>query len=231
MRFCDFFISYKIGLKGIKNSIPFTQLPLYRKIAIILIFVVALSEMLLLFFNQSTLSIILLILALLFLSIFIFIDSKKGNLEHMLQKHYVPYSVERINITLENLQKYGIDYFDVDTIDLLIAEAQIAQLHCDFFLQLKKPLQILGALIVPVVAYVAQKIGDAATQNTMIMMAINVIIISIIIFSLLYAIIPIIKNLFYRDYNKYNDLIYDLRQIKIFYTHKRTCFQCSSTSL
>ena len=75
MRFCDFFISYKIGLKGIKNSIPFTQLPLYRKIAIILIFVVALSEMLLLFFNQSTLSIILLILALLFLSIFIFIDS------------------------------------------------------------------------------------------------------------------------------------------------------------
>ena len=53
----------------------------------------------------------------------------------------------------------------------------------------------------------AQKIGDAATQNTMIMMAINVIIISIIIFSLLYAIIPIIKNLFYRDYNKYNDLI------------------------
>lgn len=134
MRFCDFFISYKIGLKGIKNSIPFTQLPLYRKIAIILIFVVALSEMLLLFFNQSTLSIILLILALLFLSIFIFIDSKKGNLEHMLQKHYVPYSVERINITLENLQKYGIDYFDVDTIDLLIAEAQIAQLHCDFFL-------------------------------------------------------------------------------------------------
>jgi hypothetical protein len=78
---------------------------------------------------------------------------------------------------------------------------------------------------------VAQKIGDAATQNTMIMMAINVIIISIIIFSLLYAIIPIIKNLFYRDYNKYNDLIYDLRQIKIFYAHKRTCFQCSSTSL
>ena len=53
MRFCDFFISYKIGLKGIKNSIPFTQLPLYRKIAIILIFVVALSEMLLLFFSKG----------------------------------------------------------------------------------------------------------------------------------------------------------------------------------
>ena len=32
MRFCDFFISYKIGLKGIKNSIPFTQLPLYLNI-------------------------------------------------------------------------------------------------------------------------------------------------------------------------------------------------------
>ncbi len=35
MRFCDIFISYKIGLKNLKNTIPFTKLPLYRKIAVI----------------------------------------------------------------------------------------------------------------------------------------------------------------------------------------------------
>lgn len=28
MRFCDLFISYKIGLKSIKSTIPFTKLPL-----------------------------------------------------------------------------------------------------------------------------------------------------------------------------------------------------------
>lgn len=38
MRFCDLFISYKIGLKDIKSTIPFTKLPLYRKIAVVAIF-------------------------------------------------------------------------------------------------------------------------------------------------------------------------------------------------
>lgn len=32
MRFCDLFISYKIGLKSIKSTIPFTKLPLYLQI-------------------------------------------------------------------------------------------------------------------------------------------------------------------------------------------------------
>lgn len=36
MRFSDLFISYKIGLKDIKSTIPFTELPLYRKIFIII---------------------------------------------------------------------------------------------------------------------------------------------------------------------------------------------------
>ena len=36
MRFCDLFISYKIGLKSIKSTIPFTKLPLYRKIFVII---------------------------------------------------------------------------------------------------------------------------------------------------------------------------------------------------
>ena len=38
MRFCDLFISYKIGLKSIKSTIPFTKLPLYRKIFVIILF-------------------------------------------------------------------------------------------------------------------------------------------------------------------------------------------------
>lgn len=38
MRFSDLFISYKIGLKEIKSTIPFTKLPLYRKIAVITLF-------------------------------------------------------------------------------------------------------------------------------------------------------------------------------------------------
>lgn len=218
MRFCDFFISYKIGLKGIKNTIPYTKLPLHRKIAVILIFAISLLGIILLLFHKSTASIITLVIALFFLLVFVIIDSTKSNLEIMLHDHYAPYSTERINMTIGILNNYGIDISDTASIDLLISEAQTAQLHSDFLLPLKKPLQILGAIIVPIVAYVAQKIGDAATQDEMLTMAIQSIIISILFFSLVISITSILKIICYRDYNKYDELIYDLRQIKLFYS-------------
>ena len=31
MRFCDLFISYKIGLKSIKSTIPFTNFPFIER--------------------------------------------------------------------------------------------------------------------------------------------------------------------------------------------------------
>lgn len=51
MRFCDFFINYKIGLKEIKSTIPFTKLPLYRKIAAISLFASAMISGILAIFN------------------------------------------------------------------------------------------------------------------------------------------------------------------------------------
>jgi len=35
---------------------------------------------------------------------------------------------------------------------------------------------------------------------------------------------PIIKDILYRDYNKYDDFIYDLRQIKLFYAKKNATY-------
>ena len=53
MRFCDLFISYKIGLKSIKSTIPFTKLPLYRKIFVIILFASAIISGILLIFKQT----------------------------------------------------------------------------------------------------------------------------------------------------------------------------------
>lgn len=224
MRFCDFFISYKIGLKGIKNIIPYTQLPLYRKLAIILIFIISLSGILLPFFYQSTPDPIMPIVMILFVIIFSFIDSKKENQEHMLQEHYAPYSMKRINMTIEILREYGIDYSDTSSIDSLISEAQTAQVDSDFFQPLKKTFQLFWVIIVPIVIYAVQKMIDGAIQNNTMETAIDVITISILFFLIAHVIASIIKILVYRDYNKYNDLIYDLRQIKIFHTANRSRF-------
>ena len=61
-----------------------------------------------------------------------------------------------------------------------------------------------------------EKIGDTASKSEIITMAVQTIIIVLLIFSLIFALKPIIKDFLYRDYNKYSELIYDLRQIKLF---------------
>lgn len=171
MRFCDLFIAYKIGLKEIKNSIPFTKLPLYRKIAVILTFACAILSSIMLICHQVLIALITIIFALVSIAIFLIIDSTKNNLKTMLQNHYTPYSQKRMKMVLNLLENYKIDITDTSTIDLLIDEAQNAQLQSDYLALLKKPLKTLGTIIVPIVVYVAQKIGDTANQTEMLTMA------------------------------------------------------------
>lgn len=193
MRFCDLFISYKIGLKNLKNTIPFTKLPLYRKIAVITTFAITIVSVLLLMFKLQIASFFTFVIGIVSLLVFIIIDSKKNNLELMLKEHYSPYSQKRMDLVIKVLQEYGIDVHNINKIDLLIGEAQKAQIQSDYLLPLKKPLKILTAIIVPIVAYVAEKIGDAASQNEMITMAASIIIIVLLFFSLIFSLTPIVK--------------------------------------
>ena len=132
MRFCDLFISYKIGLKNIKSTIPFTKLPLYRKIFVIILFASAITSGILLIFRQTWASYIPIGLGVLSLIIFFIIDSTKRNLEVMLQQHYAPYSEKRINMTIN-----VIDIQNHDSLDMLIEEAKLAQIQCDYIDPLK----------------------------------------------------------------------------------------------
>lgn len=217
MRFCDLFISYKIGLKNIKSTIPFTKLPLYRKIFVIILFASAITSGILLIFRQTWASYIPIGFGALSLIVFFIIDSTKRNLEVILKEHYTPYSEKRMLMTINVLKKYEIDIHNNTSIDMLIEEAKFAQIQCDYITPLKKPLKTLGAIIVPIIAFVTQKIGNAATIDEMITMAAQVIVLVLLTFSLIFSLTPIIKDILYSDYNKYDDLIYDLRQIKLFY--------------
>ena len=217
MRFCDLFINYKIRLKDIKNTIPFTKLPLYRKIFVIILFSSAIISFIFSFFNPLWIAYIPLILGIISLIIFLLIDSSKRNLNVMLNEHYAPYSESRMKMVIEVLTKYKIDIHNSESLDMLIDEAKHAQIHCDYLAPLKKPLKTLGAIIIPIIAFVAQKIGDAATQDEMITMAAQAITLVLLVFSLIFLLTPTIKELLYRDYNKYNEFIYDIRQIKLFY--------------
>lgn len=222
MRFCDLFISYKIGLKGIKSTIPFTKLPLYRKIFVIIFFASAIISGILLLFNLTLASYIPIALGALSFIVFIIIDSLKRNLEVMLNEHYTPYSENRMNMVIEVLTNYKIDIHNSESLDMLIEEAKHAQINCDYLAPLIKPFKTLGAIIIPIIAFVAQKIGDAATHDEMIMMAAQAITLILLIFSLIFLLTPTIKELLYLDYNKYNEFIYDIKQIKLFYAKEKS---------
>ena len=90
MRFCDLFISYKIGLKDIKSTIPFTKLPLYRKIFVIILFASAIISVILSMFKLTWIAYIPLALGVISFIVFLIIDSLKRNLEVMLNEHYAP---------------------------------------------------------------------------------------------------------------------------------------------
>ncbi len=218
MRFSDLFISYKIGLKDTKSTIPFTKLPLYRKFFLIFFLAgIIISGILLIIFKLSFFSFIPVGLSLLSLIVFSIIDSRKNNLKTMLENHYIPYSQKRMNMTIKVLEKYNINIENLNSLDMLIDEAKYAQIQCDYLSQLKKPLKILSAVIIPIIVFVAEKIGNVVTQSEMLNMATLAIMLILLIFSLIFSLIPIVKDLLYRDYNKYEELIYDLRQIKLFY--------------
>lgn len=216
------FISYKIGLKGIKSTIPFTKLPLYRKIFVIIFFASAIVSGILLLFKLKLASYIPIALGALSIIIFIIIDSLKSNLEVMLDEYYTPYSESRMKMIIDVLTKYNININTPEALDMLIDEAKYAQIHCDYLAPLIKPFKTLGAIIIPIIAFVAQKIGETATQDEMITMAAQAITLLLLIFSLILLVTPTIKELLSIDYNKYNEFIYDVRQIKLFYAKENS---------
>lgn len=218
MRFCDLFISYKIGLKGIKSTIPFTKLPFYRKIAVALIFTFSLISAFLLIIKYYKIAFTIMSATILLLIIFLIIDSTKRNLEKMLKQHYSPYSQKRMRMVIQVLEKYKIDVKNMDLIDMLISEAKAAQIQCDYLTPLKKSIKVLGAIIIPIVAYAAQKIGEDTPQGDILALAIQLIIIILLIFSIIFAFATIVKDVLYIEYNQYNNFISDLHQIKIFYS-------------
>jgi hypothetical protein len=222
MRFCDLFISYKIGLKSIESNISFTKLPCYRKVYLLILEFCVIVSCILLIFHQIWLAFILAILGFISLIIFLIIDSKQKNLKIMLKKYYIPYSEKRMSMTIDILSKYKINIHDIKAINRLIKEAKKAQIRSDYFAPLKKPLKTLCAIVGPIVIFASKRIGESLTPDEMVVMAGQIIVYELLVFSLVFSITPIVKKVLYRDYNIYEEFMYDLRQIKIFYLKSKS---------
>ena len=215
MRFNDFFTAYKLKLMEAKISSPWLK-PLYRKIIAALLVLLLSSSVILLVTNHIWGCFVIFILVLILTFILIIMDSTKKNLQQMLEQHRIPYSQNRIQILLELLSIHKVDITKQETIDLLIEQAKEEKLRCDPFALVKKPLKTLSSVIIPILAFVATKYAEAITIDTLLVLALQVIIIILASTAMIFSILPIVKELIYRDATKYDELIYDLKQLKIF---------------
>lgn len=115
------------------------------------------------------------------------------------------------------LNDYNISEFDTDRISLLINQTKEAQIAHNPFSPIIDPIIKLIKGVSPIIiSYIPQKTtSDRDLQFTII--ELSILFCAILGIYIMFAVLsPILKDLIYRDYSKYNSLIYDLNQIKIF---------------
>ena len=112
--------------------------------------------------------------------------------------------------------RYNIEQSNASHIDSLITCAKNAQSEMNPFSPMKKTLKLLWIVIFPILAYVMKKVADKTPVESLVVVSLQLIAIIICTFAIFYALFPLLRNLFYSDYDKYEDLIYDLNQVKIF---------------
>lgn len=120
-----------------------------------------------------------------------------------------------MNILLDLFKENNLP-ITTQKIDLLIDEANQAKRDANLFLPLKKPVKALSVLIVPIIIYIIQQLFTSS--NVGASNAILLLVYCIFIFVAVYTLIPFIEGIMY---GIYDDLIYDLRQLKIFYVKEK----------
>lgn len=218
MRFCDFFISYKILLKGESNYIKWRDLPLYRKVAIVIMFIMAVV----LIASEIFISVdrrvpfVILILTTVFLGIMQYVCSRKDKLEEMLNEHYKPFSESHMSEFCKLLKEYGIDYKDEDELNRLYKQCEQELFDGNPFTEIKKAIHILYVAIVPIAVYVAEKYSENIDIGELVNQSLQIILIIVFLMGIGYVLFPIVRGILYSDYKKYKNLLYDINQVILF---------------
>ena len=213
MRFSTFMLSYKKKHKQLKSTITFRKLAFYQKIIVIIGFLMNIIGCC---FKIAKCELAFRI-TLLIGSIIIFLHKSLSDTRDLsvLIQNSKEYSTERMNILLDLFKENNLP-ITTQKIDLLIDEANQAKRDANLFLPLKKPVKALSVLIVPITIYIIQQLFTSS--NVGASNAILLLVYCIFIFVAVYTLIPFIEGIMY---GIYDDLIYDLRQLKIFYVKEK----------
>ncbi len=222
MQFDIFFIEYKLRLKTISKHIVWSRLPLYRKIGIVVLCFLLLVVLTALLFKNDKIILLTSILAIITDIVIFIIDSTPRHVSYMLNNYYKPHSHAKTTMIIKLLNDYNISEFDTDRISLLIQQVKEAQTKHNPFFPIVNPLMNLikytSPIIISIGTYTAQELIEKNTLQLHFTLSEFVVILFAIIgmYTIFLVLAPILRNLIYWDNAKYDSLIYDLTQIKIF---------------
>lgn len=216
MRFCDFFIEYKLKVLGISSYIKLRDMDKYKLVGLgISIFSITIGGILSLlskgafafFYAISAISMIL-TLAL---------AGRKREREKMLNCHYKPYSKKRMSAFLELLDDYGVDYKDEKKMNMLIEQADLAKERYSIIKGIKSPISAVSTyIVIPIIISVLNRLIENIELNQLLTQTIQWILVLFMLIGMGIAMVSIIKSMFRGDSGKYDDLKYDLQQMMIF---------------
>lgn len=216
MRFCDFFIEYKLKVLGISSYIKLRDMDKYKLVGLgISIFSITIGGILSLlskgafafFYAISAISMIL-TLAL---------AGRKKEREKMLNCHYKPYSKKRMSAFLELLDDYGVDYKDEKKMNMLIEQADLAKERYSIIKGIKSPISAVSTyIVIPIIISVLNRLIENIELNQLLTQTIQWILVLFMLIGMGIAMVSMIKSMFRGDSGKYDDLKYDLQQMMIF---------------
>jgi len=167
------------------------------------------------------------------LGIILLIIYDNNTLNYRLEECFIPYSEKRREMIIDILKKYNINTENLDSIDMLIEEAKLAQMESGIFEKFKISFKRCRELIFVLFGMIAREIKDKFkwsqietfarkimenfTDSQIIIVTILLIDLILLFFLFDFFNEYILKKIFYSDYYKYNEFIRDLREIKIFY--------------
>ena len=225
MRYVDFrdmFIEYKLGRKGL-NSLPLGKLPVHRIVFFAFVLVWAFITLIVGIMCEWELTISMIIFAIAFEGTRL-LDNTAKNLRHM-GILYRKYDIKRIKLILKVLKNAQIDFEDVDTIKLLIGQAnEIKQKNC-FAVLLVKYRSCFAALAMLVCELYGKKVFDNNIEMENIFLTLLLFgLYGIGMYFVFEAMIYVCAVIVEPDFNAYDDFIHDLSQVILF---KNKCKELS----
>lgn len=216
LRFCDFFIEYKLKVLSIDARVKFKDIAKYKWIGMAISIIAMIFGLVFIFIDSEYLGIFY-VVSLTSLFVTFRLSERKKEQMYMLTNYYKPYSQRRLQAFGALLKEYGIHYKDTDKLKMLIEQAELARNKYSVVKGIKSPISATCTyIIIPILLAVVNRFVADLELEVLLVQTVYWGMIVVMLLAMWLAMGSLIKSMFAGDAGKYEDLKDDIQQIMLF---------------